>query len=72
MEEALGGLSVKFVLSESSENLSDVLPVFLQGVGVNQNVVEVHDNTVVEHVAEDVVHEALERGRSVRQAFGND
>jgi len=35
--------------------------VYLNVVGVDEDVVEVDDNTDIKHVGEDVVHKSLER-----------
>ena len=48
------------MLSEASENFSDMALVFFFGVGVDEYVVKVHQYTNIEQVAKDVIHEALE------------
>lgn len=54
------------LLSQSSEDLSYMNVVVLQTIGKYQYVIEVNDNTYVEHVLENVFHEVLEcRGELV-------
>ena len=65
MEETLIGAGVEMMLLEASENFSDMVSVFFLGVRVDEYVVEVHQYTNIEQVAEDVIHEALESGRCI-------
>ena len=65
MEETLIGTGVEMMLLEVSENFSDMVSVFFLGVRVDEYVVEVHQYTNIEQVAEDVIHEALESGRCI-------
>ena len=60
MEETLIGTGVEVMLLEASENFSDMALVFFLGVRVDEYVVEVHQYTNIEQVAEDVIHEVLE------------
>ena len=62
MEETLIGVGVEMMLSEGSENFSDMASVFFLGVQVDEYVVKVYQYTNIEQVAEDVIHEALESG----------
>ncbi len=39
--------------------------MFLIGLGVNQNVVDVDDYPLVQHISEDIVNKCLEHGRTV-------
>ena len=48
------------MLLEVSEHFSDMASVFFLRVRVDENVVEVHQYTNIEEVAEDVIHEVLE------------
>jgi len=58
---------VKAVLSESAEYFSNMVLMFFGIVGVDKNVVEIDNDTDIKQVTENVVHEALESGRSVRK-----
>ena len=49
-----------------------MLYVFFQGVGVNQDVINVDDEKVVDHILENLVHKGLEDNEGVRKAVGND
>ena len=68
MEETLIGTGVEMMLLEASENFSDMASVFFLRVRVDENVVEVHQYTNIEQVAEDVIHEALESGRCIGES----
>ena len=50
------------MLSEALENFLDMVLVFFLRVGVDEDVVEVHQYTNIEQVAKDVIHEVLESG----------
>ena len=65
MEETLIGAGIEMMLSEASENFSDMVLVFFFRVGVDEYVVKVHQYTNIEQVAKDIIHEALESGRHV-------
>ena len=49
-----------------------MLGVFLWVVGVDTDVVEVHNNIDVEHISEDVIHEALEGSWSISESKRHD
>ena len=49
------------MLSEVLENFLDMASESFLGVRVDEDVVEVHQYTNIEQVAEDVIHEALEK-----------
>jgi len=57
---------------KSLEDDGDVLSVFGEGVGVDEDVVEVNDAEDVEVLAKGVVHKVLEGGGSVGEAEGHD
>jgi hypothetical protein len=65
MEGTFFGTAVKSVFPETSENFFNVLPVILDVVGVNEDVVQIHNDCDVEKVGEDIVHEMLECGGGV-------
>lgn len=67
MELALFSFGVQLELNHPFEDLSDLLDVFLQGVGVDQDVIDVYNNKSVEHVSEDVINKGLEDGRTIDQ-----
>ena len=60
VEKTLIGMGIEVMLSEALENFSDMALVFFLRVGVDEYVIEVHQYTNIEQVAEDVIHEALE------------
>ena len=70
MELTLVETGVKSMFPEAAEYFPDVLLVFGEGVGVNEDVVEIYDHEFVNEVGENVVHKALESGGSIRQTKG--
>ena len=68
MEETLIGAGIEMMLSEASENFSDMALVFFFRVRVDEYVVEVHQYTNIEQVAEDIIHEVLESGGCVGES----
>ena len=68
MEETLISAGIEMMLSEASENFSDMASVFFLRVGVDEYVVKVHQYTNIEQVAEDVIHEVLESGRCIGES----
>ena len=68
MEETLIGAGIEMMLSEALENFSDMALVLFLRVGVDEYVIEVHQYTNIEQVAEDVIHEALESGRCIGES----
>jgi hypothetical protein len=60
------------MLLESSEDLLDLALMISHVFGVDKDVVEVDDDTDVEHIAEDVVHEVLECGWRISEAERHD
>lgn len=71
-EFALFGLCIKSVVDKALKNLPDFGSVLHWVVGEDQDVVQIDENVDVKHVVEDVVHEVLEYGRSIRQAEWHD
>ena len=47
------------MFAESSEYFLDMSIVFLQRVRVDQDVIQINDDTDVNHIGEDVIHEPL-------------
>ena len=69
MEETLISMGIEMMLSEASENFSDMASVFFLRVRVDEYVViEVHQYTNIEQVAEDVIHEVLESSGCVGES----
>ena len=72
VELALQSLGVKTVETKASKDLLDMLPMLLQRIRVDQDIIEVDDNAVIKHVTEDVVHESLKSSKSIGKIFGDD
>ena len=68
MEETLIGVGVEVMLLEVVENFSDMPSVFFLRVGVDENVIEVHQYTNIKQVTKDVIHEALESGGCIGES----
>jgi hypothetical protein len=71
MECALFSLHIKVMFNEPLKKLLHMLYVFLQGVGVNQDVINV-DEKAVDYIVENLIHKRLEDGGSVSKAIGHD
>jgi len=56
---------------EMAEHFPDVLLVGLHILRVNEDVVEVHDDTDIQHVSKDSVDKSLECCRGVSEAKGH-
>ena len=54
------------------EHFPDVLLVGLHILGVNEDVIEVHDDADIEHVSKDGVDKVLEGCRGISEAEGHD
>ena len=59
MERTFVGAGIKSVLSESLENLSDMFPVVVKIIGVDQDVVQINKNTYIQKIGDDVIHKTL-------------
>ena len=59
MEETLISVGIEMMPSEVLENFSDMPSVFFLRVGVDENVIEVHQYTNIKQVTEDIIHEVL-------------
>jgi len=54
---------------KSTQDFSDMLPVIIHVIGINQDIVEIDDNRDIKHVSKDVIHEVLEGHRSIGESF---
>ena len=72
MEGTLIGMGVKSVLSESSEYLSDMFPVVIKIIGVDQNVVQINENTYIQEIRENIIHKTLKSGRGIGKSEGHN
>ena len=79
--EVLGGggmeltflwLGEEIVLSEASEDFTDVFLMGLEVLGVYQDVIQIDDNTDIEEICEDTIDKSLKSHRGVSQAEGHD
>ena len=58
-------MGVKSILLESLEHLSDMILVVTKIIRVDQDVVQINENTYVEEIGEDVIHKTLKSGGGV-------
>ena len=56
------------MLLEVSENFLDMALVFFLRVGVDEDVIEVHQYTNIEQVTKDIIHEVLESSGCVGES----
>ena len=61
MEIAFVSSGVKTIFSETSEYLPDMFAMEFRIVGVDEDIIQVDNNT-------DIVHESLKSGRSIRES----
>lgn len=60
------------MFDESFENGLNVLDMFRERIGIDQDIINVYDDPFTEHITEDVIYEGLEDGRTIDQAKGHD
>ena len=72
MESAFVDSGVETMLSESPEYFTDMFSVKLNVVGVDEDVVEIDNNTNIEHVSKDVVYKSLEHCWGVGKSERHD
>ena len=72
MELTLLWLGEEIVLSEASENFTDVFLMGLKVLGVYQDVIQIDNNTDIEEICEDAIDKSLESHGSICQAKGHD
>jgi hypothetical protein len=71
VEFAFPGVGIQAMLPESVEDFFDMLFVLGHIIRVDQDVIKVDNDTDVEEVAEDVVHEVLEGHRGIGKSKGH-
>jgi hypothetical protein len=72
MEFALLDFGVEFVISKSLKDLSNMLAMFFEVVGVDEDVVEVYHDESVDKMAKHRVNVSLESGWAVGEAERHD
>ena len=68
MEKTLIGAGIEVMLLELSENFLDMALVFFLEVGVDEDVIQVHQYTNIEQVTKNIIHEVLESGRCIGES----
>ena len=62
------GAGVQVIFMKASEDLMDMFAVLFHVVRVDEDIIQVDEDTYIEHVGEDVVHEVLKAASAlVRQ-----
>ena len=69
-ELALGLLGVEFLLAEDVQHLANMVFVLVESLAEDENVVEEHEDELVEEWTEGLMHQVHERGGGVGQAEG--
>lgn len=72
MKLTLLSLDENFILQKSLKDQKDVLGVFLNVAGENQDVIQVNKNELIEHVSENIIYEGLEYCRGVGESKGHN
>jgi hypothetical protein len=60
------------VFLEAGEDFTDIGLVLRSVLGEDEDIIQVHNNKVIEHISKDGVHEALEGGRSICETEVHD
>jgi hypothetical protein len=60
------------MVSEASEDFSDLSPVLFMVIGVNEDVVQVYKDADIEQVHEDVIHKSLKSSWSIGKSERHD
>jgi len=68
VEQTLFGLGMQVILTQTFQDVSDVDLMIFQGIGEDEDVVEVDHYKDISHVSEDVIHEGLERSGSIGES----
>ena len=63
---------MQIILAQMFQHASDVDLMIFQGIGEDEDIVEVDHYKDVSHVSEDMIHEDLEHSRSVGQSHGHN
>ena len=72
MEIAFVNSGIKTIFLEMSEYLPDMLVMEFWIVGVDEYIIQVANNTDIEHVGEDIIHKSLKSGRSIGEPERHD
>ena len=72
MEQTLFRLGVQIVLTQMFQDASDMDLMIFQGIGEDEDIVEVDHYEDVSHVSEDVIHEGLECSRRIGEPHGHN
>jgi hypothetical protein len=65
MEFTLVRTSVKTIRAEATQDLADMLAVEFRRIREDENIIEINDDTDIQHIFEDIIHETLKSRRSV-------
>ena len=72
MEIAFVSSGIETIFSETSEYLPDMFAMEFWIVGVDEDIIQVDNNTDIEHVREDIVHKSLKSGQSIGESKRHD
>ena len=72
MQVAFIGASVQVIFVKALKDLTDMLMVLFHVVQVDEDAIQVDEDTYVKHVGEDVVHEVLKSHWCISQTEGHN
>jgi hypothetical protein len=72
MEIAFVSSGIETIFSKTPEYLPDMFVMEFRIVGVDEDIIQVDNNTDIEHVREDIVHKSLKSGRSIGASERHD
>ncbi|KAG1876014.1 hypothetical protein C8R48DRAFT_591645, partial [Suillus tomentosus] len=69
VERAFFGFSIESMFLEMEENFSDMFLMGCKVLGIDEVVVQIYDNTYIQHISKHTIDKALECGQSVSETF---
>ena len=72
MEISFVSSGIETIFSETPEYLPDMFAMEFRIVEVDENIIQVDNNTDIKHVGEDIVHKSLKSGWSIGESERHD
>jgi hypothetical protein len=66
------GFGIQLMFLKMSQYFLDMFPIFDWVIGVDEYIVEVHNDAYIKHISEDVIHKMLKGHGTVHQAEQHD
>ncbi len=72
MELTFLRFSVKMVIKKTSEYFTDMFNMLLEGTREDEDIIQVDEHKLAEHVSENIVYESLKYCRSISETKGHN